>query len=362
MGDFVEVAITGTAQRTAWSERKLPPIEQLAPDLWCIPVPIPNNPLRYVSVYVLGSESSVTLIDAGSDGEQSWQALLDGLCAIGANLSDVGGVLITHQHYDHIGLAKRLRDETGAWIALHPADYEEIRSARFRDPDIGGAAMVDRLVWLGSPRVEALDLVTSEIFEARSNYALPDRLLHDGDEAGAPGWRLRAIHTPGHTPGHLVFIDHDRRRLFGGDHLLPRITPNVSVYRDGDGDALGDYLGSLEKVASLGDVEVLPAHEWRYTGLRARIDQLRLHHQHRSAEMVSVVAAAPGRTAWELAARMTWSRPWDQHDGLMRVSAVTETAAHAVHLVKIGVLSRTRSSGPARFYVSSPSGNCRAVK
>ena len=45
-----ELTITGTAQREAWLRRVMPPVEQLEADLWSLPVPIPDNPLRYVSV------------------------------------------------------------------------------------------------------------------------------------------------------------------------------------------------------------------------------------------------------------------------------------------------------------------------
>lgn len=41
----------GAVQRQAWVDGVLPPVEQVRPGLWSIPVPIPDNPLRYVLVY-----------------------------------------------------------------------------------------------------------------------------------------------------------------------------------------------------------------------------------------------------------------------------------------------------------------------
>ena len=52
--------ITGSAQHDAWQARALPPVEQLRPDLWSIPVPIPRNPLRYVSVYAFALQGGGT--------------------------------------------------------------------------------------------------------------------------------------------------------------------------------------------------------------------------------------------------------------------------------------------------------------
>jgi hypothetical protein len=50
-----ELTITGVVQREAWLQRAMPPAEQLGQDLWSLPVPIPDNPLRYVSVYAFGT-------------------------------------------------------------------------------------------------------------------------------------------------------------------------------------------------------------------------------------------------------------------------------------------------------------------
>ncbi|MBV9663161.1 MAG: hypothetical protein JOZ37_04265, partial [Actinobacteria bacterium] len=44
--------ITGTRQKQAWADNVMPPVENLGGGLWSVPVPIPNNPLRYVLVYV----------------------------------------------------------------------------------------------------------------------------------------------------------------------------------------------------------------------------------------------------------------------------------------------------------------------
>ena len=75
--------VTGAAQKQAWAERVLPPVEQVQQGLWSIPVPIPDNPLRYVLVYALELDDGLALIDAGWDTDDAWQALTDGLAAAG---------------------------------------------------------------------------------------------------------------------------------------------------------------------------------------------------------------------------------------------------------------------------------------
>ena len=153
-----------------------------------------------------------------------------------------------------------------------------------------------------------------------------------------PGWRLRAVHTPGHTPGHLCFVDELAQRFFAGDHILPRITPNISLLTGGNHDPLADYLVSLGKVRDLDVDEVMPAHEWRFRGLAGRVDDIAAHHERRLDELLTAIAARPGETPWFLAGQLTWSRSWDQYSGRMRISAVTETAAHVFELVRRGLV------------------------
>jgi glyoxylase-like metal-dependent hydrolase (beta-lactamase superfamily II) len=365
--DEQTITATGSLQHAAWMRRTLPPVETLGADLWSIPVPMPaGNPLRYVSVYVLGSDAGLTLIDAGWDSDESWRALCAGLAGIGGSIEDVRGCLVTHQHFDHIGLARRVREASGAWVALHPADRDAIMREDFRDPIVASAADVRWLVWLGAPQAEAIRLRGQRRADEdpRASFAIPDRLVEDGEELHVPNWSLRAVHTPGHTPGHLCFVAQDRRLLFAGDHVLPRISPNISADRRANVDALADFLSSLDKIAAEPVDEVLPAHEWRFSGLRERAHQLAGHHQARLDELLDAVRRHPGSAAWELAGELTWSRQWDQYDGHMRIAAVNETMAHLVHLARLGRVAvsddpvpRYRAVAADMAQPSKPSGN-----
>jgi glyoxylase-like metal-dependent hydrolase (beta-lactamase superfamily II) len=331
-----EIKVTGLAQRQAWLDRDLPPIEQLSTDLWSIPVPIPNNPLRYTSAYVLAGPSGLTLIDTGWETDGGWEALVSGLAKIGGSITDVRGVLVTHMHFDHIGLAGRIREASGAWIALHAADRDVLAHPEYRVPENAFARRVAWLRYLGAPQEEIATLTRQgDSFERMSRIALPDRLLGDGQRADVPGWSLLAVHTPGHTPGHLCFADEERRLFFAGDHILPRITPNISAGPLGHHDPLGQFLSSLRAVRARQAEEVMPAHEWRFQGLTERVDQLLAHHAGRLEETLRAVREHPGSVPWELASYLKWSRSWDQYNGHLRLSAVGETTAHLWHLVTL---------------------------
>ncbi|MGY1804133.1 MBL fold metallo-hydrolase [Blastococcus sp. SYSU D00922] len=340
--------ITGTAQHEAWATRSLPPVEQVRDGLWSIPVPIPHNPLRYVSVHAFALDGGgLGLLDTGWGSDESWAALTDGLAQIGAGVADVRGALVTHLHFDHLGLASRVREASGAWIAMHPADAGSVARITAAGAAAFVASEVEFLVGLGADRDDAVsDVGPPDRLESFTRMAVPDRFLEDGEHADFPGWRMRAVHTPGHTPGHLCFAEEGTRLFFSGDHVLPRISPNISSTFAGSADPLGDYLRALAAVRDLDPAEVLPAHEWRFRGLDARVDELTAHHEHRLTELLTAIRAHPRSTPWQLAAHLTWSRPWEEYERRMRIFAVTETDAHLRRLAARGLVTSDGGAVP----------------
>ena len=339
--------ITGTAQQEAWQAKAVPPVEQLRDGLWSIPVPM-LGPLRYVSVYAFALDGGgLGLIDAGWESDAGWAALTEGLASIGGDVTDVRGVLVTHLHFDHLGLAERVRQASGAWVAMHPADADVVASPSHRDAHAFTTAEVDFLVSLGADRDDAVaDVGPAELYASFTRMALADRLLEDGDLADLPGWSLRAVHTPGHTPGHLCFAEERTGLLFSGDHVLPRITPNISTSHGGLADPLREYLVALDRVAGDEPEEVLPAHEWRFRGLAERTAAIARHHEQRLTELLDAIRTHPHATPWQLAGHLTWSRPWEQYERRMRIFAVTETDAHLRLLASRGLVVRSDGAVP----------------
>jgi glyoxylase-like metal-dependent hydrolase (beta-lactamase superfamily II) len=133
--------------------------------------------------------------------------------------------------------------------------------------------------------------------------------------------------------------------LLTGDHVLPRITPNVSAY-DKTSAPLQDYLHSLEVLRGIQPAQVLPAHEYRFTGLDDRLTGIADHHAQRLKEVAEVLAAAPGGlTAWQVASRVTWSRGWDSLSGFPRQAALGEVLSHLRHLQSAGAAGCEDTAG-----------------
>ena len=341
--------VTGAAQARAWADGTIPGTERVRPGLWSIPVPIPRNPLRYVLVYALELPGGVAVVDTGWSTEEAWQALGDGLRVAGYELGDVRCALVTHIHPDHYGLAGRLREASGAWVGLHPADAE-LLPQRYGVGVEELVAQMRSLLELNGVPADVVGELTEASLGIREFVALaePDVLLEDGMRLDLPGWDLRVVHTPGHSPGHVCFHLADQRVLLSGDHVLPRISPNIAVHAQQPGNPLASFLDSLQRLRLLEVDEVLTAHQWRFRGLAGRVEELTRHHQRRLEELLSVLDQLPGATCWEIAQRMTWSRPWPEVTGHMRRAAVGETLAHLILLLARAQAQHT--GAPQRWF------------
>ena len=333
--DEETITVTGTVQQAAWRDRTLPPVEQVRPGIWSVPTPFPRSPLRYVLAYLIETPGGLAIVDTGWPDDESWDGLVAGIRETGHEVTDIKAILVTHFHADHVGLASRLREVSGAWIGMHELDAQ----AASRFSSLAEFAEADG-AWLkrrGVPSHEAKSMLPPPI-DRSPGPGKPDRLLKDGDRPLGARGPLRAVWTPGHTPGHLCFAHEPYDVLLTGDHVLPRISPNINPSAGITGDILGDYLGSLAALADAEVAEVLPAHEYRFRGLPARVRQLQAHHDARLREVLAIVDDLDGCTTAAVAERLTWSRPWDQNLGMVRRSAIGETYAHLVHLERCGLL------------------------
>jgi glyoxylase-like metal-dependent hydrolase (beta-lactamase superfamily II) len=127
-------------------------------------------------------------------------------------------------------------------------------------------------------------------------------------------------------------IDKADGLIFSGDHVLPRISPHIALERPGPANPLADYYESLERIAFEDQMEVCPAHEYRFSGMQRRVGQLLAHNRARSAEILKVVDMHRPGTIWDIAARLTWSRGWEALAAFSLRLAVSETASHIVYL------------------------------
>jgi glyoxylase-like metal-dependent hydrolase (beta-lactamase superfamily II) len=192
------------------------------------------------NTYILG-QKSVCVIDPGPDNDAHFEALMAALKG-----REVTHIAVSHTHRDHSPLARRLKDRTGATIVAE------------------------------GPHRPSRPLFESEVnsfAESSDTDFVPDIALADGETVEGEGWRLTAVHTPGHTANHAAFALEDTGILFSADHVMAWAT---SIVAPPDG-AMGDYMASLDRLLMRQDRLYLPGHGGPVTEPQAFVRSLRTH-------------------------------------------------------------------------------------
>jgi glyoxylase-like metal-dependent hydrolase (beta-lactamase superfamily II) len=318
-------------------------IEEVYPGILRMEIPIPENPLRATNAYLILSGERNLLVDTGINRPESRATMQSCLEEAGIDLGRTD-FFITHNHADHIGLAPELKTGSSK-IFLNPQD-----AAFLKDPDhwskIASVAKKN-----GFP--ESILKAALHRHPAR-RYLLKGPLDFDPLEEGTGirigSYRFTCIQTPGHSRGHTCLYEPEAKLLFSGDHILGSITPNISAYVD-DGDPLGEYLRSLEKIGRYEVDLVLPGHRNPFRNLRERIGELLDHHEARNRETLTILGHG-GQSAYEVATQMTWDiscGQWADFPVPQKWFATGETLSHLRYLEGQGKVKRDFREGKT-FY------------
>jgi len=328
--------------RHAWTE---PGVESLGDGLYRIPLPLPGDALKAVNVYAIAGEDGVDLIDAGMAIAQARERLTEALGQLGYGLGDIKNFFITHIHQDHYTLAVELRTTLRGKISL--GEGERVNMQAIRDVAAGRSELgfIEMLYGMGAAELagQVRQFMAPRLAnpQPRLQWSDPDGWLDDGALLDLRSRTLRAIHTPGHTQGHVVFHDEAAAMLFAGDHVLPHITPSIGFQPSITRLALRDYLSSLRLMLTLPDSRLLPAHGPVWDSTHKRVNELLAHHETRLEQTLEAASAGPV-SALAAARMIPWTRrqrKFDDLDPMSQILAVGETAAHLEVLVLRGQLA-----------------------
>lgn len=301
------------------------------PEIWRIEIILPNSPLKNLNSYVIKTEEQNLVIDTGYNREECKEQLFDGLDELQIDMAKTS-LFLTHFHSDHMGLVQEFVDRD-CKVYMGRVDYEYFSRLKSGETSF---AMSEVLLEEGFPQ-EILDL-QSKVNDG-SRFApetiFPAKLLEDDDIIQLGDIELHCIHTPGHTPGHMMLYLPKFQVLFTGDHVLFDITPNISIWKMVE-NSLGDYMNSLKRTKEIPVKYAFPAHRSKHIELNERIDQILSHHNERLKEIINAVELYPESTAYEIASKITWSmkgRKWDDAPADQKWFAMGETLAHLYYLV-----------------------------
>ena len=306
--------------------------------------------LPYALPYFIVSRGETMLVDCGWNTDDGYAALREQLQEIGSDVSDIRDLVVTHAHPDHCGLAGRLKAESGCAVWMHEREVGFLGS-RYFSPERLLEEMDRWFQRYGVPPEDRPEIERGSMpmrhFVARLN---PDRLVKGGEQLKVGDFVFEIIWTPGHSPGHICLYEPNHRLLLTGDHVLPAITPNVSLHPQQERNPLAEYIESLERVGHLEVERMLPAHEWDIDWFQRRIQEIRDHHQARLEEMLAAVGSDGVATAVEVARQVEWATGrYDTFPAFMKRAAIGETLAHLHYLVEQGRLKEVEEDGRILF-------------
>ncbi len=330
--------------------------DEIVPGLYRLLLPGPSTSLGSVNAYAVVDSDGIRLIDCGWNTPAAYAALVCEVEALGAQVSDIRAILVTHNHPDHIGLAEHLVAESGARLLLHQ------REAAFLGASVEDRQgfLADTQTWLrtnGMPQ-EELETIASGVrrMAFRPPACRPDTLLEGGEVLPWNGFHFVVIWTPGHAPGLVCLYEPRSQLLIASDHVLERISPFIGLHTRNFGDPLGAYLRSLQRVRALPAKRVLPGHGEPFSDLAGRVDALMQHHTLRLQEIVSVLAAEE-QTAYLIASRLSWrgsEHSWQQLPPFDRLAATSEALAHLEYLASQGQVIKQVRSGTLFYRTTRP--------
>jgi glyoxylase-like metal-dependent hydrolase (beta-lactamase superfamily II) len=299
-----------------------------------------------VNVYLIEDEP-LTLVDAGPNSGTSLDELQRQLGELGHTIDDIGLIVVTHQHIDHIGLVNIVAKHAGAEVAgieLLARYVQNYRDSASADDEYAGEIMLRH--GISADVAQALRSV-SMAFRAWGAQAEITRVLQDGDPLELRDRTLEVHFRPGHSPTDTVFLDPERRMLIAADHLLGHISSNPLIARPIDGgerpQALVMYLESLAKTREMEVDLLLPGHGNPVTDHRKLIDKRFAFHRRRAERIYRLVAERP-RTAYDVAQTL-----WGNVAVTQAYLALSEVIGHLDILMNEGRVRELEEGGVARF-------------
>jgi glyoxylase-like metal-dependent hydrolase (beta-lactamase superfamily II) len=312
-----------------------------------LPVPTPFA-VGKVNAYLI-EDDPLTLIDGGPNYGRGLDVLAESIAAHGHSIADIGLVLITHNHSDHLGLAEIVVEHSGAEVAALGAAAGRL-AAYDVEAEADDAFAVELMLRSGIPEEIAIALRSvSTSFRGWGAPVQVTRPVADGDMIELASHRLEVLFRPGHSVMDTVFWDPDHQFGFVGDHLLPHISSNPLINRPLDGSpgrtkSLIAYIDSLRKTRELPEGTLLfGGHGEPIDDHRALIDARLASTERRKEKLLRMLAEGP-RSGYELAQTM-----WGNIAVTQAFLTLSEVIGHMDLLEAEGRVREIDEDGVIRF-------------
>jgi glyoxylase-like metal-dependent hydrolase (beta-lactamase superfamily II) len=307
-------------------------MKEIYPGLYQVPLTLSGFDPGSVNMYLIQTSAGLTAIDTGWDMPEAVQSLNTQLAEIGASMADIREVILTHFHVDHMGMVPRLKKNQGPKVYLHAKELE-IMHIRYTGADNFLPLTNQFLQTHGFPVEELTPPEFQLPLPDQMDTIVPDVLLQGGEELAVGNYHLKVINTPGHTPGHVAFLEPERKFLISGDMLLPTIATNAAFHVQHIRYPLQKYLSSLDILRQLDFDTVLPGHEQVFKNPHRRIAELIQNHERKAAIIYQIMSDGQAKTAYQVSRTLAVSARtgvsnWPLMTGWEKRFAVLQTIAH----------------------------------
>ena len=301
-------------------------IEEIRPNFFRIRIPLPDSPLKFLNSYLIRSADRNLIIDTGLNRKECFDAMQGGLQQLDVDLAKTD-FFITHLHADHFGLVSKLATDTSK-IFFNRPEVEIIEARGGWEPMVAYAGQN------GFPENELRAALEQHPGHKYGSQWVPElSILQEGDPVTVGEYHFTCVATPGHSMGHTCLYEPNQKILVGGDHILIDITPNIQCWTDND-NPLKKYLASLDKVYDLKIDLVLPGHRRLIRDHKARITELKGHHERRLDEVLFILRNG-SMNAFRIASKMEWDikcDSWEEFPVAQKWFATGEAIAHIRYL------------------------------
>lgn len=264
-----------------------------------LPLPFPG--LDRVNAYLLAGDEGGVLVDCGiwdpsPSREHGYVELVGALRACDFEVADIETLVVTHTHVDHYGMAGRLVEETGCALWMHRRAEQDLRV--YEEPESATETVRALFAHHGVKHDELQELTGFEDWRSYVSSPVEATRNLEGGEAfswGGRDWTI--LHTPGHARSHVCLWEPEDRILISGDTLLGAITPHIDFRGDEDGNPLGEFLRSLERIEELQPQVVFPGHGRPFEDGAERARVIARHHDRRLGAILQVIRREPHTVA-----------------------------------------------------------------
>lgn len=284
--------------------------------------------LNHVNCFIAEGENGWTLIDTGLNNSYTaelWKEHLQN-----KELSDL---FITHYHPDHIGYAGTLQQQTKAKVSMSKIDADGVKNA-WSQNFLDGLHTHYKASGIPLNIATQMKQNTEEFKPLLQPLPTVDHYFIEGEKVAIGRYEYEVIRTPGHSEGMVCFYNAEKNVLLSADHILPRITPNISYWYHGDPNPLKSYLDSINSMKKLNADFVIPSHGKPFHGANNRIDEIALHHEERLSATMEAIGT--GASVYDVFKRLF---EWELTIHEIRF-AVGETLAHLEYLRLAGNCKR----------------------